>query len=491
MYARTSLCKFARRSVLVAVLLAGSPLPTDPVANAQVAAVEFAKLEPKLKARSAKSEKSDLAPIESFYRDFLRPNLTQPSPETINQTRKEFMEDANNVVANPSLVRAYNDSVIGLMGELIRPKDKVVFHPNTRISALVILGNLNSEVSKDGATKKPDAAVQTVLASLIDPTEIDALSCLSMRILSRHLAQKVVAENAKKAFVGKLKSFLEAPVPPNRTSEANKYLIGQAIECLTLIAITDTDKEASKLACEFLTPLLVQRFESESSEWLMETVCLSLGQITPVNLSEEDLVKIEYGLAKYARQSLKDWKKRISNSGAAGMGMMGGYGMGSDGAGSMEGGSGDGFGYPGGMGMKDQPKKNPYDLQPKEVKNARRIAHQRFEAIHLALNGTYRKPVEAKPTDGSPLKPAPVAEVNGLLKLMPESPKKDNIRKLTEKVEAFQTELNDEKVKDLSTLFTAVGKSMKGLREICVEIMGEDPTVITDEDASKIFSAQN
>ncbi|MEQ1830728.1 MAG: hypothetical protein ABL921_32555, partial [Pirellula sp.] len=62
---------------------------------------------------------------------------------------------------------------------------------------------------------------------------------------------------------------------------------------------------------------------------------------------------------------------------------------------------------------------------------------------------------------------------------------KENIKKLIEKIEAFQTELNDEKIADLGSLTTLTGKSMKGLREICVEIMGEDPTIVIDDEAQK------
>jgi len=524
MSSRTKLCSFVKRSAFVAALLAGTALRFDAELFAQGAPaanpVQFAKLEPKLKtakevndrrkdkskAISAKAEKPDLAPVELFYKDFLRPQLSQPAAEMINQARAEFLQDMVSVQANPALVRAYNDSLIAMMGELLRPKDKANFSPQTRINALIILSKLNSSVTKDNVGT-PDAAIQSTLLALIDQNEIDALSSLSLSTLYRHLGAKVVNDNAKKAFVAKIKAFLDAPVPPQRSLDANNYMIGQAIDCLTRIASTDLDKDPSKQATQVLSPMLVKLIDKESSEWLLETACLSLGTITPTNLTEEDIAKVEYGLAKYARRSLKEWKNRIwmSNGAAGGMGYGGmgaGMGMGMGGEGGFPGGEGSGGdGYGGGFGQggkQNEPKKALYDAQPKEVKNARRIAHQRFERIHVALNGSpgvSRKPSDIKPGDAASAALAavpviPPADLKGLIKLMPDGPKKDNVQKLIDMVAAFQMELNDEKIKELGSLITSVGKSMKGIREICVEIMGEDPTIVVDDESAKIFGTQ-
>ncbi|MEQ1827916.1 MAG: hypothetical protein ABL921_18290, partial [Pirellula sp.] len=496
MSSQAKLHSILRSSLFIAAVTAGSSVWFGSTGQAQPAAavadiykkldVQYKtdkevndKRKEKDKAKSTKSDKIDIAPIDDFYTKYLVPRLTNPSPEVINATRVEFITDITSVEASPaSAIREYNQKLIGLLRDIILPRDKVVYAPASRINAAIILCRLNASASAKDTKTTPDAMIQPLLAALIEPKEIDALSSLALTTLARHCSEKVVSDNAEKQFVAKIRTFLDAPVPPARSAEANKYLIGQCIDCLNRMAESDPEKEASKEASAYLAPLLVKLIDTEESEWLLETVCMCIGSITPANLSEEDIGKLEVGIAKYARKSLREWKKRISmSSGALGGSAMGGYAGGGEGGypgmgGGMDKGSSGMGSYSDGMGGMGGPGQrkgtNPYEHQPKEVKNARRIAHQRFERIHFALNGLYRKP---EPKAGEPVVLFPATD-RGIAKLMPEGPKKENIKKLIEKIEAFQTELNDEKIADLGSLTTLTGKSMKGLREICVEIMG-------------------
>lgn len=445
------------------------------------------------KAKNAKAEKIDMAPIEKYYKDYLIPRLTQPNPEVINASRQEFLGDINGIQAGPAAaMRTYNDRVIALLREVILSKDKR-FAPETRINAIIIMCKLASSMTKD---RQPisEPLIQPTLLSLIDPKEVDALSWIALSTVNKHLSERLVNENSRKQFFSAIKGFLEAPQPHRRSNDVHKYFTGLAIECLTKIAATEPEKEPAKEVTEYLGKLLVKLFDTEESEWLLESACVGLGFVSPTTLTEEEVSKLEIGLTKFARTSLKDWKKRISMSSGAmggGYGAMGGYG-GMEG-GSMPGGSnspgygggagtetGSGYGMGGMGGKNEQKKQNPFEHQPKEVKNARRIAHQRFERIHLALNGSYRKPEKsADPAAAAPPEP------KGLVKLMGSNPRKDNILKLIEKIEDFQLSLNDEKIADLSSMTTLVGKAMKGLREVCVEIMGEDNTTFAKTEAEK------
>lgn len=172
--------------------------------------------------------------------------------------------------------------------------------------------------------------------------------------------------------------------------------------------------------------------------------------------------------------------------GAGGMGRGSGGSGGDDeggGSGGAAGGSGGrgGSGGPGGPGAQPRPVRPE---KPKEVVNARRIAHQRFERIHHALNGAY---VVAKKDQPGTKVPEPA----GLLPLLTEQEKKDKIKSLIEKIEAFQSDLNDEKIIDLTTLTAKVGKSSKELRLICVDISGEKkPEVVVDEGSNDPFGNQ-
>jgi len=116
--------------------------------------------------------------------------------------------------------------------------------------------------------------------------------------------------------------------------------------------------------------------------------------------------------------------------------------------------------------------------------NARRIAHQRFERIHFALNGAYGAPKKEQPGVKTP-------EPSGLFSLLTDEGKKEKIKSLMEKIEAFQSDLNDDKIVDLSTLTMKVGKSSKELRLICVDISGEKkPEEVVEEASSDPFGNQ-
>jgi len=446
------------------------------------------KAKEKNRAKSLK-ERADLASIEEYYRDYLIPQLTQPSPENINSARKEFIDDFEAIEKNKELAAKFNPYFAREMVELARKgADGKAYSPWTRIEAAFLLGKLNSEPAK------PYIAIQTILPGLIDQKDNDGLISSALVTMLRHLrASGAVSEAGRNRFVQSLQSVLSTPAPLTRDRDAHNYILEQVIECLTEIAKTDTDKDASKLATAALTPALIKIIDEQKSEWLVEIALHSFGSIKHVALTPEDAVTLEKAIAKFIKQSLKDWKKRIANSGGSmaggGMGSMGsgmdggpGMGEGSGRGGGGEGSSGSGYSGGPGAGGGNKPKR-PFEDQPKEVKNARRIAHQRFERIHLALNGNPLDYVLQKKL-GKP------SDDKGLVVFIPEG-EKAKLTSLLSSVDAFQKELNDDKVTDLSTLSFAVAKSVQKLRADCDLILGETKeVVITDEDDNLVSSGE-
>ena len=261
---------------------------------------------------------------------------------------------------------------------------------------------------------------------------------------------------------------------------------------MTIIAKLDPDKESGKLATAALSPALVKIMGAQESEWLVEKALLSFGMITPVNLTPEDVAVVEKAIAKFVKQSLMDWKKRITDSGGSGgsmgqsgyggAGMMGGMG----GMGGMSGEGGDGgYGMPGAPNSNKKP--NAFDKQPKEVKNARRIAHQRFERIHCALNSEFLAP---KPVGADSKERVPLAQ-KALLALISDNEKeKEKVTELIMKIEQFQKDLNDEKVIDLNALSMSVNKSIRDIRVVCELILAEAKEEISAEAEVDVFSKQ-
>jgi len=278
-----------------------------------------------------------------------------------------------------------------------------------------------------------------------------------------------------------------------RDPDAHHYLLEQVIECLTIIAMLDPDKESGKLATAALTPALVKIMGAQESEWLVEKALLSFGLITPVNLTPEDIAVVEKAIAKFVKQSLKDWKKRIAVSGGS-MGSSGGYSGGTMGGMSGEGSSESGYGGYGGSGGSGMPgmqnsnkKPNAFDKQPKEVKNARRIAHQRFERIHCALNSEFLAP---KPLVADSKERVPLAQ-KALLALISDNEKeKEKVTELIMKIEQFQKDLNDDKVIDLNALSMSVNKSIRDIRIVCDLILAEAKEESTAEAEVDVFGKQ-
>ena len=445
------------------------------------------------KSKSGKNEKVDLAPLDLYYRDYLIPLLTQASsPESINKARKEILDDIETIEKNKALSAKFNPTFIPLMRELVlKGTDGKSYSPQTQINALILLGRLNSEVPGSGAVK-PEAGIQKTLVDVIDQKENDGLISCGLSILAKHLKGSAVTENFRIGFVKKLQSHLTAPAPLTRDLDAHHYLIEQVIECLTIIAKLDPDKESGKLATAALSPALVKIMGAQESEWLVEKALLSFGMITPVNLTPEDVAVVEKAIAKFVKQSLMDWKKRITDSGGSGgsmgqsgyggAGMMGGMG----GMGGMSGEGGDGgYGMPGAPNSNKKP--NAFDKQPKEVKNARRIAHQRFERIHCALNSEFLAP---KPVGADSKERVPLAQ-KALLALISDNEKeKEKVTELIMKIEQFQKDLNDEKVIDLNALSMSVNKSIRDIRVVCELILAEANEEISAEAEVDVFSKQ-
>ncbi len=446
----------------------------------------------KNKARSGKTEKLDLTPLDEYYRDFLIPNLTQPSPELVNGARREILEDIEAIEKNKDLSPKFNASFIAQMRELAgKDKDGKTFSPQARINAAILIGRLNSEVTSKEA--KPEKLVLQSLLEFIDQKENDGLIFSGLSSLARHVKAGFVTEPVLNKFVSVLQSQLAGPAPVTRDPDAHYYLTEQVIYCLTEIAKLDPDKGPSKLAVTALTPALLKIIDEQKSEWLVETALQSFGTIKTSNLTPEEVITLEKAIAKFVKQSLKDWKKRVSSSAGSatgtgypgGMGaMMGGGadlagpgGPGSGGSGKGGPGTDGGDAYPGGSGPGGaKPKKNPVEEQPKEVKNARRIAHQRFERIHLALNGAPKKPTNAL---------AASSNVDKALLALISAEEKEKVTGLLAKVELFQEELNEHTIKDLASLTLAVSKSVKELRVACDLILGEKKTAVveTEDDA--------
>lgn len=427
-------------------------------------------------------EKLDLAAIEAYYKENLLPRLLQANATSMNDARGELFNDIEMMErksrGNLKILEDYNKMLARILLDVINGKDKdgKSAHPSSRVLAAVIAGRLNRQPASSQSGGLPDPEGTKILLRVFVPTENDGMIASALTQLPRHWVWQgmdaATMELARKKFVSNLEAFLAAQKPAARGEEEEAYLRELMIENLTIIANGESDsaKAAKPVLLSLLKPAL-QKHKSES-EWLVETAVYSFGQIAKPDLPADELVEFETNTIKFLQASLRSWNRRCAQTTAAASGNYPG------GMGGPPGGAPGGLGPPGGMSGGDEPEsggapnrpgapsppkqKNAFDEQPKEVRVARRILHQRLEKIHHGLNG-YGKANPKPPTKG--------------LLVSAGEDRQEKLKTVIDAIEAVQKALNDEKVKDLNSLVNSTRLSITELQTACEAIVGSDGQV--------------
>ena len=474
------------------VTLASVCLPSTLIAqNKTKFTAEAVKLDDKAKSTKEKEknaelrgDKAELTAVSEYYAGYVIPKLTEAVPAELNIRRREIETDIEQISKNKNkAVRdAFNKKIYELFSNVSKNK---AYDPTTRITSMIVLTQLVREPAGKNPPV-PDPDVLNDLYRVLDPKklsnpnerELDAMLYIAIKSLERYLRAQPAnpadgfPDNKQRAFVARIAEHMTMQPPVPRLVEGHQKMMEQALQTMTLFA-TKSKGETQKIASEAVVKFIVVVFNDDrSSEWLKEVACACLGQITPSNLTPEEISKLENEIAKFAIKSLKDWRMKIAMSGSlamsggmGGMGSMGGMGGSGDGYGSEGMGGEGGYGGEGGMGgmggMGGQPRANA--TQPPELRNARRMIHQRLERIHLALNGSPRKYPDSAPQAKNPPK--------GLITLVSDD-EKPKVQDAIEKLDKLQGDLNGQ-FSDLSGLSAMVRANLRDFRLACVEISGE------------------
>jgi hypothetical protein len=506
---------FANR-LLLGMVIASCTIFADPTCH-EATAQSYVELAPvisqqeagrlaKERTRALRGE-ADLKPILESYSKYLIPRLTQgsiPNQGAINMIRNAVLQDIDAASKNQKVGKEFNAELkkmlqpivenkplVGLRPEDTNLKDGEEYYPASRINAMIMLLALNDSPAGNLKPPVPEKSMQSLLNNLLKEPKLDALTYLALQGVQKQarvdiaLAKEAeasapprhVSEAARAAFVQSITNLLESPQPVFRTATSHEKLREQCLVTLTVIASTSVAEAPSgvKAAEQVFKQVTEILTDETASEWIKETACRSLGTVSFEQQPEEQVEKLYKAFSKYGIKSIKDWRIRVAMStglsvvgGAGGYpgggmggypgGGMGGYPGGTGGRGGGFGGEGGGDGYGGGYpggGSTSQPKQS----QPVEVKNARRLAHQRFEALHLAANGKSRK----WPANHPMLK---VQDKElGLAFMLKSNPAQAALlTELIEKIELFQEKLGDEKLMSLAELTANIRKPIAELR---------------------------
>lgn len=447
----------------------------------------------------------DVRVLLEYYAKYIVPAMTQGSlanQSKINLARPQLTGDADTALKTKSITKDFNRGLISLLQPVVenkplkglKPEDKNLqdgeeYWPASRINAMTVLLALNESPAAPPTPPVPERALQPVLNDLLKNPTLDAITYMALQGVQRQLRfdqsttkpeetpkPKHVLETGRAAFVQSLENLIKIEKPAYRTDVAHEKLKEQCLVTLSLLASTSAPEAASGIkANELVTQMVTEILADDTaSEWIKETACRSIGTVQLNKLPDDQLEKFYKAFARYGIKSIKDWRVRVaSSSGLAaaggGYGGMGGMGGGMGGYGGMGGGPGGGpgggegeggyGGMGGGMGGMGGAQTQTRQTQPPEVKNARRLAHQRFEALHLAANGKSRKWPATHVMNKVQEKSLGFAE------LLKENEKQSNFLKdLIEKLELCQEELGDEKIMTLTELTTKIRKPIAELR---------------------------
>jgi hypothetical protein len=452
----------------------------------------------KEKNEKLKPEAFDIAGIEAYYQNCIFARLAQPNSESMNKARGEILLDLDVLERrskqNPEMLAEYNKMLLRQIKEFLsKDNEGKQYHPSARVVAAVIAARVSRAPATTTSGALADPLATKLLLDLLDPKEgeNDGMIATSLSYLPKHWIYPGMdaagLERAQGQFLTNLQAFLANQKPAARGKKEEDYLKELMIENLTIIAggKGDAAKQANSMLAGMVIPVL--KDPKKHSEWLAEKAMWSFGQIKLADLKPEDISEIQKGSLEFVKSSLEAWTKRCDQTQAAtpggfagmpgaggggppggpgggvGGGLGGGLGGGEPESGGPGGAPGGGSAGPPGFPGNNPRPKNPFDDQPKEVKNARRFLQQRLERVHYGLTGTGRKSSAATaPTDAK-----------GLMSLLDDAGKLKLID-VVKKVEGLQDELNKETLTSIDAVKLGTRRPVFDLKQAIAAIIGED-----------------
>jgi len=331
---------------------------------------------------------------ELFYSGYLVPGLTNKSFG--ERARSEIQRDMKN--ARTQEIRdLINRSIDNPLRSIV---DNDKYSPASRVAALILIGEMDSEALDATAGKPPKPyrnAITFLRTQLTKQGQTDGLLAAALVGLQRHARYSAFswAANGKEAMAGDLITLLNQPRPIQRTPEAHAYLQRMAIETLTYFT--------SSKHGEVLTQLVAMVADAKQPAFLRAAILRAIPRWQLDSLDAPSREKILAAATYLAKSEIDSWfsKARSTSPSSGGFGMLGGMGDGMEGGiGAPMGGGRGGIGAPmgggglGGLGgplgggsSSDKSDKNLAETQDPETNAARRKLYIVLESVYLGLDG--------------------------------------------------------------------------------------------------------
>lgn len=404
-----------------------------------------------------------------YYTGFVIPAMTNPA--LAERARKEIFTDIKTAKS-----QEMRDLIIrSVEGPLKTLVDNEAIAPSSRVAALVLLGELDTEQADFTGNKPPKPNRNTIAflrTQLKKPNQMDGLLAAALVAMNRQVrySSPTWTAAAKDAIADDLKSVLNAPKPIARSTEAHAYIQRMVIEQLALF-------NSSKHP-EILNQLVTMLADDKQPTMVRVAICRALPRWALDSLTEDQRKQVLAGSVQLVQAELVAWLEQARDprkgntggmggrGGMMGPGMMGGEGDGMEGllGGPTPGGRGGpgGIGAPqggaaAGSGNKD---KNLSETQDLATNAARRKLYTVLESAYLGLDGKAfaldRRPV-GKGLDGY------FADTDPLV---------DPTKKVLAEIDALYDALGTKTVTNLSGLSTAMTEPIEKFNELVKTIPG-------------------
>ncbi len=418
--------------------------------------------------------------LVDYYRRYALARWTYPDQQHEVATRRRELKSELAKAYKPNRSNPAHDKltevVLQYMRTLSDPKTladpKYNFAPTARVSAVLMLGELNEvEPSGSRAAKPLAAALPDLLQRATDPRQIDAVRLAALIGIRRHCRLMDPSAPVPNSIAKPLVDLIRAKEPERvRTEEGHAWLRLQAVQMFADLQGRPRPVDVAKL-------LLTVLAETDSPEFLRYAAAEALGSLDYRNPAGLDMNSMLQALGLLAievcdqeRQRLRDEleSKKMPNAGGfsgsggdmAGMPMMGSEGMGS---GMEMGMSAEGSEMYGSGGMGPRPTTTKEDRQ---IERARRRLK---DGMTAALVGMGKK----RKTLARDEKPSGISAMAGTDPL-----KTQNIDAFSNAIHAFfvkiDTKENDKQI-DLRALDTAIAEVRKELETAMTQAGGTAP----------------
>lgn len=429
-----------------------------------------------------------------YYAGFLVPALTNPA--FAERARKEIFTDiktAKSQEMRDLIIRAVEVPLKSVV-------DNEALAPSSRVAAMILLGELDTEQA-DFAGNKPPKPYRNNISffrtQLKKPNQSDGLLAAALVGLNRQIRYSSYTWQpaAKDAIAEDLKSLLNAPKPFVRPADVHAYMQRMVVEGLSYFNSSKhpeiINQLVTMLADEKQSTVLRVAISRALPRWPLES--LTADQRKKVLAGEVQLVRSE--LAKWFEQARDPRKTSAAGMGGMGpMGMGGLGGLGGDGDDGMEGliggptggrGAGGGIGAPmggGGLGApaggagSNNKDKNLADTQDRATNAARRKLYTILESVYIGLDGKAfaldRRPV-GKGLDGYYTEEDSLGEPT---------------KKVLAEIDALYDALGDKSVTDMSSLAKMMESPIDKFTELADSVPGIE--IYKKEEAKKPAEAE-